>query len=111
MEQEPTLVRLDSGPAFHPVLQQSQWTRPRKQFRKDSPGKRPDMQPAKIRVRARQQSTEDDPQNEQPMQEQNGNRECGIEMQNKANQVHPEDLQPRRITIGLIHISRFWDPE
>jgi len=39
MEQEPTLVWLNSGFAFKPVLQQSQRTRPRKQFRKDSPNK------------------------------------------------------------------------
>ena len=78
MEQEPALLRLNSGVAFEPVLQQSQRTRPRKQFRKDSPHKRSDMQPAKNRARACQQGAENDPQNEQRMQEENRNRECGI---------------------------------
>ena len=80
MEDEPALVRLDSGVSFEPVLQQSQRTWPRKQFRKDSPHKRTDMQPAKNRARACQQSTENDPQNEQRMQEENRNREREIEI-------------------------------
>lgn len=83
MEQEPILVRLDTGPAFEPVLQQRQRTRPRKQFRKDSPDKRPDMQPAKNRARACQQSTEDHPQNEQRMQEEDGNNEYRIQTRGK----------------------------
>jgi hypothetical protein len=37
VEQESALVRLDSAAAFEPILQQSQWTRPRKHFGKDSP--------------------------------------------------------------------------
>jgi hypothetical protein len=37
------------------------------------------MQPAKNRARARQQNTEDYPQDEQRMQEEDGNRECRIE--------------------------------
>ena len=43
VEQESALVGLDSGAAFERVLQQSQWTRPREQFRKDSPDKRSDV--------------------------------------------------------------------
>ena len=49
MEKEPTLVRLDSGLGFKPVLQHGQRTRPRKQFRKYSPDERSDVQPAKNR--------------------------------------------------------------
>ena len=37
VEQESTLVWLDSGAAFEPIFQESQWTRPRKRFGKDSP--------------------------------------------------------------------------
>src|ERR1039458_5817342 len=111
MEQEPTLVRLDSGLAFEPVLQQRQRTRPREQFRKDSPDKRTDMQPAKNRARARQQSSEDHPQDEQRMQEEDGNREYRIEIQSKSSHMHPEDLQQRRLPIRLIEIPRFRDPE
>ena len=49
VEQKPTLVRLNASLAFEKVLQQRQRTRPRKQFRKDSPDKRNNMQPAKNR--------------------------------------------------------------
>jgi hypothetical protein len=52
MEQEPTMVWLDSGVAFEPVLQHRQRTRPRKQLRKNPPDKRNDMQPAENRARA-----------------------------------------------------------
>jgi hypothetical protein len=37
VEQESALVRLDTGAAFEPIFQQSQWTGPRKNFGKDSP--------------------------------------------------------------------------
>jgi hypothetical protein len=74
VEQEPALVRLDSGAAFDPVLQQRQRTRPRKQFRKDSPEKRSDVQPPENRVGARQPSADNHPQNEQRMQEEDGSR-------------------------------------
>ena len=80
VEQESALVRLDSGAAFEPIFQQSQWTRPGKHFGKDSPDKRSDMQPAKERARARQQSAENYPQNEQSVQEKDESRECGIEI-------------------------------
>jgi len=79
VEQESALVRLDSGAAFEPIFQQSQWTWPRKNFRKDSPDKRSDVQLSKNRAGARQQSTENHPQNEQRMQEEDGSRECRIE--------------------------------
>jgi hypothetical protein len=46
MEKEPTLVRLDSGLGFKPVLQHGQRTWPREQFRKDSSNERSDTQPA-----------------------------------------------------------------
>ena len=49
MEKEPTLVRLDSGLGFKPVLQHGQRTRPRKQLRKYPPEERSHMQPAKNR--------------------------------------------------------------
>ena len=85
VEQEPALVWLDTGAAFEPIFQQSQWTRPRKHFGKDSPDKRSDVQPPKNRAGARQQSTENHPQNEQRMDEENGGRECRIETgSNKA---------------------------
>ena len=42
MEKEPTLVRLDSGLGFKPVLQHGQRTWPREQFRKGSPNERSD---------------------------------------------------------------------
>jgi hypothetical protein len=51
MEQETTLVRLDASPGFKPVLKHSQRTRPRKQFGKNPPDKRNDMQAAKNRPR------------------------------------------------------------
>ena len=81
VKQESALVRLNSGPAFEPIFQQRQWTRPRKHFGEDSPDKRCDVQPAKERAGARQQSTENHPQNEQRMQEKNGSRECRIEIE------------------------------
>ena len=84
MEQEPTLVWLDSGFAFEPVLQDGQRTRPRKQLRKNPPDKRSDMQPAENRTCARQQCTEDYPQDEQRMQNEHGSRECRIELQRKV---------------------------
>jgi hypothetical protein len=46
VEQESALVRLDTSAAFQPIFQQRQWTRPRKQFGKDSPDKGCDVQPA-----------------------------------------------------------------
>ena len=79
VKQESTLVRLDSGEGFEPIFQQSQWTRPRKHFGKDSPEKRSDVQPPKNREGARQQSTENHPQNEKRVEEENGDRECRIE--------------------------------
>ena len=88
VKQEPALVRLDTSAAFEPIFQQSQWTRPWKQFRKDSPDKRSDMQPAENRARARQQSTENHPQNEQRMQEEDGGRECRIEIRSKNGCMH-----------------------
>jgi hypothetical protein len=48
VEQESALVRLDSGAAFEAIFQESQWTWPRKQFDKDSPDKRCDVQPARM---------------------------------------------------------------
>ena len=51
MKQKPILIWIDSGLGFEPVLQQTQGARPREQFRKDSPNKRSDMQPAKNRAR------------------------------------------------------------
>jgi hypothetical protein len=79
VEQEPALVWLDTGAAFEPIFQQSQWTRPRKHFGKDSPEKSSDVQPPKNRAGARQQSTENHPQNEKRVEEENGDRECRIE--------------------------------
>ena len=79
MEQEPTLVWLDSSFGFEPVLQHGQRTRPRKQLREDPPDKRSDMQPPENRARACQQGTGDYPQNEQRMQEEDGSSECRIE--------------------------------
>lgn len=64
MEQEATVLRLDAGLALEPILEQSQRTRPRKQFHKDSPDQGSDMQPAQDPVRACQQGTENDPQDE-----------------------------------------------
>jgi len=75
MEQEPALVRLDSGFGFKPVLKHGQRARPGKHLRKYPPDERSDMQEAENRSRARQQSTEDHPQNEKHMQEENENRE------------------------------------
>ena len=43
VKQKSALVRLDAGAALEPVLQQSQWTRPRENFCKDSPEKRSDV--------------------------------------------------------------------
>lgn len=43
VKQEPTLIGLDSGFPFEPVLEQSQGTWPRKQFSEDSPDERHDM--------------------------------------------------------------------
>ena len=79
VEQEPALIWLDTGAAFEPIFQQSQWTRPRKHFGKDSPEKRSDVQPPKNRAGARQQGTENHPQNEKRVEEENGDRECRIE--------------------------------
>jgi len=64
VDQEPALVRLDCGAVFEPVFQQSQWTRPRKNFCKDSPEKRSDVKPSKNRAGARQKGAENHPQNE-----------------------------------------------
>ena len=88
VEQESAPVRLDTSAAFEPIFQQRQWTRPRKHFGKDSPDERSDMQPAKNWARARQQGPENDPQNEQCMQEENRNRECGIEIRSENGCVH-----------------------
>jgi hypothetical protein len=46
MEKEPTLLRLDSGLGFKPVLQHGPRTWPREQFGKDCLSERSDMQPA-----------------------------------------------------------------
>ena len=80
VKQEPALVWLDTSVPFEPIFQQRQWTRPRKNFRKDSPDKRCDVQPSKNRARARQKGAENHPQNEQRMQEEDGDRECRIEI-------------------------------
>ena len=80
MEQESALVQLDSAAGFEPIFQQRQWTWPRKNFCKDSPDKRSDMQPAKNRARARQKGAENHPQNEQRMLEEDGSRECRVEI-------------------------------
>ncbi len=103
VKQEFALVWLDTGAAFEPIFQQSQWTRPGKNFCKDSPEKRSDVKPAEERAGARQQSTENHPQNEQRMQEENSGRECRIEIRSNKGWgcVHILNL-PRR----GIHI--FW---
>ena len=75
VEQKSALVRLDSATDFEPIFQQSQWTRPRKNFCKDSPEKRSDVQPSKNRAGTRQKGTENHPQNEQRMQEEDCGRE------------------------------------
>ena len=98
------MVRLDSSLGFKPVLYHSQRTRPRKQFRKDSPDKRSDMQPAKNRARACQQRTEDHPQNEQRMQEEDGNSECRIETRSKNRCMHLWNFH-RQILAGVRTIS------
>ena len=64
VKQESALVWLDTSAAFQPIFQQGQWTRPRKNFGKDSPAKRSDVQPSKNRARARQKGAEYHPQNE-----------------------------------------------
>ena len=56
--------------------------------RKDSPDKRRDMQPAKHRASAHQQSAEDHPQNEQPVQEEDGSRTPGIQIQSQRDCIH-----------------------
>src|SRR3974377_479512 len=60
-----------------------QRTRPREQFRQDSPNKRTDMQPAKNRARACQQAAEDDPRYEERVQEENEDCECRIDVRHK----------------------------
>src|SRR6266542_1941880 len=67
MEQEPALIRLDSGSAFEPVFQPSQRTWPEKKFRKNSPDQRGDMQPAENWAGPRQERAEDHPYDEEPM--------------------------------------------
>lgn len=67
VEQKAALVRRDARRGFEPVLKHSQRTRPRKQFRKNSPEQRSDMQPAKNGAGTCQQSSEDDPQYERRM--------------------------------------------
>lgn len=47
------------------------------------------MQPAENRARARQQSTEDYPENEQRMHQEDESRECRIEIQSKSSHTHP----------------------
>ena len=88
MEQKPTLIWLDASLAFEPVFQQCQGTRSEKHFGKGSPDKRSDMQPAKNRARACQQSTENHPQNEQRMEEEDRSRECRIEIRSKNSCMH-----------------------
>ncbi len=88
MEQEPTLVWLDSGFAFEPVLQNRQRTRPRKQFRENSRDKRSEMQPAENRTPTSQQSAKGYPQDEHGMQQKDGNRERGIECRPKNGCMH-----------------------
>ena len=61
VKQESALVWLDISAPFEPIFQKRQWTRPRKNFRKDSPDKRCDVQPSKKRARARQKGTENHP--------------------------------------------------
>jgi len=46
------------------------------------------MQPAKHRASARQQSAEDHPQNEQPVQEEDGSRERRIEIRSQKDGIH-----------------------
>jgi hypothetical protein len=88
MEQESALVRLHSGLVLEPVLEQSQRTRPRKQLRENSPDEGDNMQPAKKRTRSCEQSTEDYPQNEQGMKEENNNRESGIKATSMEGGMH-----------------------
>ncbi len=57
-------------------------------FGEDSPDKRSDMQPAKNLARACQQSTENHPQNEQRMQEQDASRECRIKVRSNNGCMH-----------------------
>jgi hypothetical protein len=75
MEQKPAVVRLDSRLGFQPVLEQSQRTRPGEHFGEDPPNKRSDVQPAKQRARTYQYGTEGDPQDEQPVQTEDANRQ------------------------------------
>src|SRR5258708_16066547 len=88
VEQEPALVRLDSGPAFEPVFQQSQGARPREKFSNNPPDKRNDMQPPEERTRARQEGAKDHPQDEERVHDKDGSCECRIETSSKNECTH-----------------------
>ena len=88
MEQESSLVRLHSRLVLEPVLEQSQRTRPRKQLRENGPDEANDMQAPKKRARLCEQDTEDYPQNEQSMKEQNNHRESCIKARSMERGMH-----------------------
>ena len=88
MEQESALIRLDSGPLFQPIFQQGQRTRPRKKFRKDSPEETSNVQTPEKRTGARQESTQDNPYDEECVDEKYKRCEQGIEATNHDNCRH-----------------------
>src|SRR5437773_1315146 len=56
------------------------------------------------------QNADDYPQNEQRTQDEDGNRECRIEIRSEDGCMHLLNLPQRQLAMGLMDIRRFWGP-
>src|ERR1043166_4614038 len=71
VKQEAALVWLDSGPLLQRIFCEGQWTRPIKNFRKNSPDERCDVQPPENRSGPCEESSEYYPKNEKGVENKN----------------------------------------
>jgi len=79
VEQEPALLRFDSGSPFECIFEQRQWTRPGKNFRENPPDQRNDVQTPEKRTRARHPRAENNPKNKESVHHKHQSSEHGIE--------------------------------
>jgi hypothetical protein len=92
MKEEPTLIRLHSGPAFEPVFHDCQRAWPRTNFGDNAPDQRSNVKPAQNRARSGKKYPKYYPQNKKRMQEQNARRQCGVNIICEKDHEHSGSL-------------------
>src|SRR5258707_536992 len=88
------MVRLDAGPLFERIFCEGQWTRPIKNFSKNSPDERSNVQPAQHWPGPCQESSEHYPKDEKGVENKNNTRQSGIQGDGEDNREHDSSLVP-----------------